>query len=117
MIAKFLTLALMAFFTINLSWSQSISIQKVKDLLIQKEISLDQLQGQGAKVLLGEGSGAGLVMPYQKILVVFTDDEAILKQEILGTEFEGSSELSNLVSFEIQGALIFKDQVKGIVYQ
>lgn len=114
---KFLISIIGLLLGINLAYSQSISIEKVKDLLTEKEISLDELQNQGGRVLLGEGSGAGLVMPYQKVLVVITEDEAILKNEILGTDFNGPMELTNLVSFEVQGAMFFKDQVKGIVYK
>lgn len=107
---------LMSFlFTLSSGFAQELSLDKAKELLARKNVSLSKLNASGAKVLLGEGSGAGLVAPYQKIMVVFTKDQAILKQEILETEFSGTPMLKNLVSLEAPGTMVFKDQVKGVI--
>lgn len=111
-----LILLLLTLFSFK-SFGQKLSIERAKILLEEKNLSIDQLKSSGAKILLGEGSGAGFTTPYQDVLIVLTDGEAILKDEISSPKFEKNASLNELISLEIPGAIIYKDQVKGVIYK
>jgi hypothetical protein len=90
--------------------------QQIETLLNQKNMTLMQLEQRGAQVLLGEVTGHGRAVPFNKVQVLFTESEAILKHEIDSVEFKGGAEqLGNISTVRFQGQYVLKQDVKAAI--
>lgn len=83
-------------------------------LLQQRQLSLPQLERSGARLLLGEVTGAGFVLPAERVEVVFVRGQAILRQEIESMDFSpATGRLKDLASFRVGGLYFTRDDVRG----
>ena len=82
--ALLLTLSLLLSFS-----SFAISKGDLEKLLAEKNLTLGDFQN--SKVLLGEVTGAGKSLPFSKVAVIVTEQEAILSNEIVDVSFKAQS--------------------------
>jgi hypothetical protein len=99
---------------INQSSAQSLSREQVAELLAQRNISLTQLESRGSRLLLGEVTGAGKVTN-DRIQVIVTTDQALLKNEIDSMDSMQPEVLQNLQSFRAQGTYFLKSDIKAVI--
>jgi hypothetical protein len=85
-------------------------------LLEQRQLSLRQLEGQGARLLLGEVTGAGFVIPQERVQVVFLRERAILRHEIESMDFSPfTGKMQDLASFRVHGSYYLKEDIKAVL--
>lgn len=85
-------------------------------LLQQRQLSLQQMERSGARLLLGEVTGAGFVLPADRVQVVFVRGEAILRKEIESMDFSpATGSLKDLSSFRVRGMYFTKEDIRGAV--
>lgn len=85
-------------------------------LLQQRQLSLQQMERSGARLLLGEVTGAGFVLPADRVQVVFVRGEAILRKEIESMDFSpATGSLKDLSSFRVRGMYFTKEDVRGAI--
>lgn len=87
----------------------------LKSLLLQKGASLEALENKGYKSVLGETTGHMKSIPLSKVIVIVTENEAILRKEIEGTELNGAPVVGNLQSVRFNGRYINGSDVVGII--
>lgn len=103
-------------FTLLLSLpSMAIDRSGIQELLQQKGTSLEILERQGNKALMGEVTGHAKSVPVGKVVVILTNDEAILKREIEGTEVSGTPVVGNLKSVRFNGQYITAQEIVGVI--
>ena len=114
----------LSFFVINMlsvAFAQMqetpMSAAKAEQLLKQKKIELIKFQNDAFKIHFGEVSGAGKSVQFDKVQVVFTKEEAILKKEIQFVDFAGKETLEHVEGIHFQGQFIAKDLLKGVIYK
>jgi hypothetical protein len=95
--------------------SLGITHGKIEALLKSKNISLQKMEQQGAKVLMGEVTGHKNAVPFAKIQVLITEKKAILKNEIDSVDFQGAKQFGNIVVVRSQGLYVLKQDVKAII--
>lgn len=93
----------------------AIDFAGVQQLLQQKGTSLEAQAKKGNKALLGEVTGHAKSVPVSKVVVIITNDEAILKHEIEGTEVKGAAVVGNLQSVRYNGQYITADAIVGVI--
>ena len=85
-------------------------------LLQQRQVNLRQLEQGGSKLLLGEVTGAGFVLPADRVQVILLNDRAVVKKEIEGMDFRPvSGKLSDLDSFRAGGTYFTREDIRGVV--
>jgi len=90
--------------------------QAAERMLQQKQISLRQIEQGGGKLLLGEVTGAGLVLPADRVQAILLADRAILRRELEGMEFNPSTgRLGDLDSFRAGGVYFTREDIRGVV--
>lgn len=109
---KLIMLLMIALFSIP---SFAITKLEVAALLKEKNVSLQQLEQKGAQVILGEVTGHNSALPFSKIQVILTSDEAILRGEIDSVDFKGTQQLGNVVAVRFQGQYVLKQDVKAVI--
>ena len=89
----------------------------VKNIMMKKEMNLQQMLNNGHNLLLGEVTGAGLTIPLEKIKVLVTAKEAFKMSHIQRIEFKrnGGLKLINVDFFEIQDQVIELSSLKAII--
>ena len=65
----------------------SLSRTQAARLLQERNIQLSARENAGARLLLGEVTGAGLVIPVEKVELVIAQNRVILKKEIESMDF------------------------------
>lgn len=93
----------------------AIDFVSVQQLLKQKGTSLEAQSQKGNKAILGEVTGHAKSIPVSKVVVILTNDEAILKQEIEGTEVSGAPVVGNLQSVRFNGQYIPASAIVGVI--
>lgn len=103
-------------FTLLLSLpSMAIDRASIQQLLQQKGTSLEALERQGHKAVLGEVTGHAKSVPVGKVVVILTNDEAIMKREIEGTEVAGAPIVGNIKSVRFSGQYITAQEIVGVI--
>lgn len=93
----------------------AIDFVSVQQLLKQKGTSLEAQSQKGNKAILGEVTGHAKSIPVSKVVVIITNHEAILKQEIEGTEVSGAPVVGNLQSVRFNGQYITAQEIVGVI--
>lgn len=85
-------------------------------LLQERQLSLRQMEQGGNRLLLGEVTGAGLVLPADRVQVVLLQDRAVLKREIESMAFSPvTGKLGDLDSFRVGGTYFTREDIRGVV--
>jgi hypothetical protein len=87
----------------------------LNQLLIDKGTTITAYEIQGMKLVMGERTGGGRVLQFAQVEVVFTRDEAILKQDIQNVDLKNGSKLGNLESLQAGGRHIDADEIIGVI--
>jgi hypothetical protein len=95
--------------------TMAITRASIQSLLLQKGTSLESLEKQGYKSILGETTGHAKSVPLSKVVVIITEEEVILKKEIEGTEVSGAPVVGNLQSVRFNGQYINSSDVVGVI--
>jgi hypothetical protein len=85
-------------------------------LLQERQLTLRGLEQSGGKLILGEVTGAGLVLPADRLQVVLLQDRAVLKREIESMAFSPvTGKLGDLDSFRVGGTYFTREDIRGVV--
>ncbi len=95
--------------------SMAITRASLQSLLLQKGTSLEALEKKGYKSVLGEVTGHAKSVPLSKVVVMVTENEAIMKNEIESTEVSGAALVGNLQSVRFNGQYINSSDIVGII--
>lgn len=83
-------------------------------LLQERNIQLSARENAGARLLLGEVTGAGLVIPVEKVELVIAQNRVILKKEIESMDFAPHTlRLKDLSSFRAHGVYYTREDIQG----
>lgn len=101
--------------TLSISFSSfAFDRTSAERLLQQRQISLAEQERSGARLLLGEVTGAGFVLPAERVEVVFIRGQAILRSEIESMDFSpATGRLKDLSSFRVRGLYFTREDVRG----
>lgn len=103
-------------FTILVSLpTMAITRASLQSLLQQKGTSIEALERQGYKSVLGEVTGHAKSIPLSKVVVIITEDEAILSSEIESTQASGAQVVGNLQTVRFNGQYINGSDVVGVI--
>lgn len=107
---------LLFLFAILISFpSFGLTRQEMEVLLRVKNTSLNKLESGGNRLLMGEVTGHNSALPFSKVQILITEDEAILKQEISAVDFKGVPQLGNVIAVHAQGQYVLKQDVKAVI--
>jgi hypothetical protein len=95
--------------------SMAIDQASLQQLLKQKGTSLEEQSRKGNKAILGEVTGHAKSVPLSKVVIIVTEGEAILKQEIEGTEVSGAPVVGNLQSVRFNGQYVPSSGIVGVI--
>lgn len=84
-------------------------------LLSEKGTSIAAFEAKGLKVIMGERTGGGKNVQYASVEVIFTKEEAILKNEIQHVNLQNGSKLINLQAIQAGGRHIDAEQIIGVI--
>ena len=84
---------------------------KVEDLLRQRGLTIQELGEQNMEVFMGENTGH---LPFNKVRILLTENEAILESEIDSVEMSGST-LGSVKSVRYNGRYLLKRDIKAAV--
>ncbi len=105
---KTLSLLLVLLFSFS---AFAISNAKVEDLLRQRGLTVEELGEQGMEVFMGENTGH---LPFNKVRIIITENEAILRSEIDSVDLSGST-LGSVKSVRYNGRYLLKSDIKAAV--
>ncbi|MBY0516828.1 MAG: hypothetical protein K2P81_07975 [Bacteriovoracaceae bacterium] len=98
--------------------SFAIDRNQVNRLLQQRQMTLSQFEQNGSKLVLGEVTGAGLVLPAERVQVLILNDRVVLKREIESMDFAPiTGKLSDLDSFRAGGLYFTRQDIKAVIHQ
>jgi len=101
---------------ISMLFSQStfaLTRAQINELLSHKGLTLENLEGQGAKALAGEVTGHGIL--FNQVRVLLTEHEAILKDEIDSVTFSKNPVLKDVQSVRFNGQYVLKSDLRGAI--
>jgi hypothetical protein len=105
-----------ALFLIMISFaSQALTRPQLEILLKEKGINLAEVEMKGMKVLMGEVSGHINAVPFSKVQILVTDNEAILKSEIDSVDFSGAQNMGGVASVRFNGQYVMKKDIKATI--
>jgi hypothetical protein len=104
---------LMALFTSITS--HALTRPRMEFLLEEKGFKARELEIQGMKIILGEVTGHLKAVQFSKVLVLITENEAILKTEIDSVDFSGAQDVGSVVAVRFNGQYVLKKDVKATV--
>jgi len=93
----------------------AIDLVSVQQLLKQKGTSLEAQAQKGNKAILGEVTGHAKSVLLSKVVVILTNEEAILRHEIEGTEVSGGPLVGNLQTVRFSGQYITAREIVGVI--
>lgn len=93
----------------------AIDLVSVQALLAQKGTSLEAQSKKGNKAVLGEVTGHAKSIPLSKVVIILTNNEAILKQEMETTEVSGALVVGNIQSVRFDGQYITAQEIVGVI--
>ncbi len=108
------TLIIFLSFIISVSAFATINRSQAERLLLERNIQLSTRENSGARLLLGEVTGAGFVIPVEKIELVIAQNRVILRKEIESMDFVPHTlKLQDLSSFRAYGVYFTKEDIQG----
>ncbi|HXH76622.1 MAG TPA: hypothetical protein VNJ08_16745 [Bacteriovoracaceae bacterium] len=93
----------------------AITRPEIESLLKEKNVSLNRMEQKGAKVLFGEVTGHSPMLPFAKIQVLLTKDEAILKKDFDSVDFRGAQDWAHFVAVHSLGQLVLKQDIHAVI--
>ncbi len=99
------------------AFSQTLSRAEAERLLQQRNVNLQQIESQGGRLILGEVTGGGRVLPADRVQAVIVDGRAVLKREIVSMDFRpaSGSQIGQLDSFRVGGVYYTREDVRAVV--
>ena len=92
----------------------SINRNQAERLLQERNIQLSYRENAGARLLLGEVTGAGLVIPVEKVELIIAQNKVIFKKEIESMDFVPHTlRLKDLSSFRAHGLYYTRDDIQA----
>lgn len=107
------TLLALIILTLSLS-ALAVDRDGLNQLLLEKGTSIAAFEAQGLRLVMGERTGGGRSMQFANIEVVFTKDEAILRNEIVNPRPQNGS-LGSLESIQASGRHILASEIIGVI--
>jgi hypothetical protein len=95
--------------------SQALTRSQLEALLKEKGINLMEVEMQGMRVLMGEVSGHINAVPFAKVQILVTEQEAILKREIDSVDFSGAQNMGAVSSVRYNGQYVMKKDIKATI--
>lgn len=95
--------------------SHALTRPQLEALLKEKGINLMEVEMQGMRVLMGEVSGHINAIPFSKVQILVTENEAILKNEIDSVDFSGAQTMGSVSSVRFNGQYIMKKDIKATI--
>ncbi len=95
--------------------SHALTRGEIDVLLKEKGVQLVEMEIRGMRLLMGEVSGHINAVPFSKVHVLITENEAILKTEIDSVDFNGAQNLGGVVSVRYNGQYVMKKDVKATI--
>lgn len=95
--------------------SHALTRPQLEALLKEKGVNLVEMEMRGMRLLMGEVTGHINAVPFSKVQVLITENEAILKKEIDSVDFSGSQILGSVVSVRFNGQYVLKKDVKATI--
>lgn len=95
--------------------SHALTRSQLEALLKEKGVNLVEMEMRGMRVLMGEVTGHINAVPFSKVQVLVTEQEAILKTEIDSVDFSGGQTLGGVVSVRFNGQYVMKKDVKATI--
>jgi len=89
----------------------------VKNIMMKKEMNLQQMLNNGHALLLGEVTGAGRSIALDQVKVVITSKEAFKMSNVQRIEFKkvGGLNLQNVDFFEINDQIIESKKIRALI--
>jgi hypothetical protein len=84
-------------------------------LLKEKGIEIKELEMKGMQIYMGEVTGHINQVPFSKVQILVTQNEAIPKSEIDSVDFNGAQNLGSVVAVRFNGQYITKQDVKATI--
>lgn len=99
------------------AFSQNLTRADAERLLQQRNVNLQQVESQGGRLIIGEVTGGGRVVPVERVQAVIVADRAVLKREIISMDFQPSNgnQVGQLDSFRVGGSYYTREDVRAIV--
>lgn len=94
--------------------AQALTLAEMEVLLRAKGLSVGELQARNMQVFMGENTGHLEGLPFNRVHVLLTESEAILKHEIESVDLSGQT-LGGLKSLRHNGQYILKQDVKAVI--
>ncbi len=95
--------------------SHALTRSQLEALLKEKGINLMEVEMQGMRVLMGEVSGHINAIPFSKVQILVTENEAILKREIDSVDFSGAQNMGAVSSVRYNGQYVMKKDIKATI--
>ncbi len=105
-------LVLLSFIFCSLS-AGALTRPELDALLKERNLSVSGLELQGLKIVMGEVTGHLTAVPFKRVAMLITRDEAILPSEF--ETIEGGRTLGELVSARFRGQYILLKDVRATV--
>ncbi len=108
------TILLLVAFLTSFSVSATLGRPQAERLLQERNISLAASESAGARLLLGEVTGAGFVVPMEKVELVIAQNRVFLRKEIEAVDFVPHTQrLNDLSSFRAKGLYFTRDDIQA----
>ncbi len=105
-------LFLLMFFLSGLS-AHAMTRPELEALLKERGLTVSALELQGLKVVMGEVTGHLTALPFKRVAMLITSDDAILRSEI--EVIEGGRTIGELVSARFKGQYFLLKDVRATV--
>lgn len=91
--------------------ASALTMEQLEVLLKQKGIEVRDLNSRNMTIYMGENTGH---LPFSKVQILVTENEAILKKEIDSADLSGQN-LGSMNSVRYNGQYILKQDVKAAI--
>lgn len=95
--------------------SHALTRPQLEALLKEKGVNLVEMEMRGMRLLMGEVTGHINAIPFSKVQVLVTEQEAILKTEIDSVDFNGAQNMGSVVAVRFNGQYVLKKDVKATI--
>lgn len=89
--------------------------EKMNLLLSDKGTTIAAFEAQGMRLVMGERTGGGRNLQFASVEVIFTHEEAILKNEIQDVQLRHGRSLGHLESVQAGGRQIEAGEIIGVI--
>ncbi len=95
--------------------AHALTLAELEVLLQAKGLSVGQLQARDMQIFMGENTGHLEGLPFNRVQILATDNEAILRHEIDSVDLSGGQTLGNMKSLRHNGQYILKSDVRAVI--